>query len=189
MKWKKTVCFTLIVGFTLFSCKKKEEDISQKKQETLEIFSEFQKNLKNELLTSIKNSGTAGAIDKCKTVSPEMETKFSNEKFTLTRISDKPRNPDHQAEGWELSVLKSWKEDVAQGKKPEVVVKTNKNEVKILKPIMIGNALCLQCHGKTEEIEIETLQVIQEKYPNDQATGYEMNELRGAFLGIMKNKE
>ena len=43
--------------------------------------------------------------------------------------------------------------------------------------------MCLQCHGsKGIDIAPETLKVIEEKYPNDQATGYTENQLRGIWV-------
>jgi hypothetical protein len=49
-------------------------------------------------------------------------------------------------------------------------------------PIVITNALCLQCHG-TPEIEVrpETLAAIAKLYPRDQATGFKLGDLRGLW--------
>lgn len=39
---------------------------------------------------------------------------------------------------------------------------------------------CLACHGSAVAKPLK--QAIAEKYPNDQATGFEVGDLRGAFL-------
>jgi len=49
------------------------------------------------------------------------------------------------------------------------------------KPILTALSACLQCHGPEEEINPETLQKIKTLYPNDKATGYSINELRGLW--------
>jgi hypothetical protein len=43
--------------------------------------------------------------------------------------------------------------------------------------------MCLQYHGSEgTDIAPETLKVIEEKYSNDQATGYTENQLRGIWV-------
>jgi hypothetical protein len=49
-------------------------------------------------------------------------------------------------------------------------------------PIVIANPLCLQCHGTPEkDIAPATLEAIQKHYPKDQATGYQLGDLRGLW--------
>jgi hypothetical protein len=40
---------------------------------------------------------------------------------------------------------------------------------------------CLACHGPADSIAPAVKQVITARYPNDQATGYAIGELRGAI--------
>ena len=48
---------------------------------------------------------------------------------------------------------------------------------------IVTNQMCLQCHGKAyKDINDATLNKINKLYPNDQATGYLENELRGIFV-------
>jgi cytochrome c len=50
------------------------------------------------------------------------------------------------------------------------------------KPIVINNALCLNCHGEVgAAVTEETYALIREKYPNDNATGHQMGDLRGMW--------
>lgn len=49
------------------------------------------------------------------------------------------------------------------------------------KPILTAMPACLQCHGNEEQIEPETWKKIQALYPEDKATGYGLNELRGMW--------
>ena len=44
------------------------------------------------------------------------------------------------------------------------------------------NSMCLQCHGKpNSNIKSNTLNKIKNLYPNDLATGYNENEIRGIW--------
>ena len=47
--------------------------------------------------------------------------------------------------------------------------------------------MCLQCHGeKGKNIQPKTLEKIAQLYPNDLATGYKENEVRG-LISIKTN--
>ena len=50
---------------------------------------------------------------------------------------------------------------------------------------------CLQCHGNVEnQIEEETFKTIKVLYPNDQALGYDVNNVRGIWsITFNKNNE
>ena len=50
------------------------------------------------------------------------------------------------------------------------------------KPIMINSKACLKCHGEPgKHIAAETSEKIKERYPNDFATGFRLNEFRGSW--------
>jgi hypothetical protein len=55
--------------------------------------------------------------------------------------------------------------------------------VRYLKPI-ITQAPCLSCHGPAESISPEVKSIIDTNYPEDKATGYQINDLRGAVSVI-----
>ena len=48
-------------------------------------------------------------------------------------------------------------------------------------PIPLSQPLCLQCHGGDEDIAPGTREAILAKYPQDKATGYQLNDLRGIW--------
>jgi hypothetical protein len=51
-----------------------------------------------------------------------------------------------------------------------------------LAPIVLGNPLCLQCHGTPgKDIGPETLAAIKKIYPEDKAIGYQLGDLRGLW--------
>ena len=50
------------------------------------------------------------------------------------------------------------------------------------KPIKTAMPACLNCHGTPgSDIAPATLEKIQELYPNDKATGYNLNDFRGLW--------
>ena len=50
------------------------------------------------------------------------------------------------------------------------------------KPIVLGMPACLKCHGLPgKDIDANTLELLQKKYPEDKAIGYKLGDLRGAW--------
>ncbi len=46
---------------------------------------------------------------------------------------------------------------------------------------------CLKCHGSTNDINEETLEIIQARYPSDRATNYQLGDFRGSWKIQFKN--
>lgn len=46
-------------------------------------------------------------------------------------------------------------------------------------------ALCLNCHGSSENISTDVKNILNTKYPDDRAVGYQKDDLRGA-VSIIK---
>ncbi len=154
----------------------------QRRERSLALFADFQQQLLQELQTAIGESGFAGAVEKCHVVSPELETQLAEEGFSIRRISDRPRNPDHAPDEFEQRILEQWRESLANGEKIGVVAERTGENYRVMRPIKIANNLCLKCHGGPDSIDSAAAAKIDALYPEDRAKGYEqIGELRGAF--------
>ena len=61
------------------------------------------------------------------------------------------------------------------------------DSIEFYKPIFLGMDACLKCHGAPgTQIAEETLKKIKEHYPEDLATGFELNDFRGAWKVTFK---
>jgi hypothetical protein len=149
-------------------------------QRALALFDSFQRDLKTELSAAIASGGTAGAIDRCHTVSPALEERLSREGITVRRISDRPRNPAHAPDEFEARALEYWSGELAAGRPLAPRAEQTDAGVRVMRPILV-QGMCLACHGDPEQIEARTLAKIRARYPSDRATGYQEGELRGAF--------
>lgn len=189
--------FALVGLLAAFACAPESDsraDLSESAdaQHMFKLFAEFQGKLKPELKAAIVAGGTAGAIDHCHTISPELERELSQSAFAdgrlkIRRISDRPRNPDHAPDAFEAKVLKNWQTELAAGQELKPVAQSTADGLRVIKPIRI-QAMCMACHGKLEAIEPATLAQIQARYPADQAVGYEVGDLRGAFSAILAHE-
>lgn len=171
----------------LFSCARALSE-EERREKSLELFKELGRTLQSELADAIQKGGPENAIQVCANISPLIEEKISKEQgLKVRRISDKYRNPNHAPTDWEKEVLNRWKEDISKGIAPAIYTTTENNEYRVMKPILLDNPTCLKCHGMpVTEINKPTLDKLQEIYPNDNAKGYKLGELRGAFSATWK---
>lgn len=134
------------------------------------------------LIQAIQKKGTVEAIKFCNTEATKLTDSVSIMKNAIIkRVSDKPRNPNNEANAEQLKHIASFKKSIVSGKKIEPVVYSENGEVSFYYPITT-NALCLQCHGKRDkQILPETLATLKNLYPKDKAVGYDVNEVRGIW--------
>ncbi len=59
-------------------------------------------------------------------------------------------------------------------------VATLNGKRKFLRAIYVGSPLCLNCHGT--DIKPRVKEKLDELYPEDEATGFSLGDLRGAFV-------
>lgn len=157
-------------------------DDAERAEAAKKLFADFQTQLQGELQKAIAAGGTKGAIEVCGRVSPEMEARLAAERGVLfRRISDRPRNPDHAADEWERAQLERWRAELAAGDEPAPVHERRSEGLRVMAPIVLRNATCLKCHGAPESIDAATRAAILQRYPADQAVGYKLGDLRGAF--------
>jgi hypothetical protein len=139
--------------------------------------------LGGQLMEAIQAGGPENAVAFCNTqalpITRDMSDKLG---LDVSRVSDQPRNPANAANDEELEIIAALKDALANGQPPLPTLRAANDTVTGYYPI-VTNAMCLQCHG-TEGVDIDpaTLAVIDSRYPQDRATGYGENELRGLFV-------
>jgi hypothetical protein len=133
------------------------------------------------LMGTIQRKGTLEAVKFCHiTAYPLTDSMAQVHNASIKRISDQPRNPKNAASKEDLPFIEKYKKIISEGKEPESTVIERENDVLFYHPI-ITNEKCLLCHGKKEDIAVDVLTALQNSYPNDQATGYNANDVRGLW--------
>lgn len=135
--------------------------------------------LKKELSAAMKDGGPVAAIEVCHTRAPEIAREVGSEtELEVGRVSRHNRNPANTPSDAEAAVLAAFEARPAM----QDTVFTRDGERTYMRAIRIGTALCLNCHGAESSLEPELKGRLAELYPQDQATGFEVGDLRGGFV-------
>jgi hypothetical protein len=157
------------------------------------ITQEAQAQLTAQLQEAIATNGPAGAIDFCKVNAlPILKSLESKHAITLRRVSSQPRNPADAPNAQELPLLDAYAYNAENNILADPSIQKIENGEVLLytKPIVMGNALCLSCHGDPKkDIAPETSTKLKQLYPQDLATGYALGDLRGMWALRLPKKE
>ncbi len=133
--------------------------------------------LKARLTDAMAESGPAGAVRVCAEEAQQITARAIGEGEAAGRASTKLRNPENAGPGWVRTWLAAQGDQAADAAPVAEVVDA---EARVIVPIAV-EGVCLTCHGAPEAIAPEVTAVLTERYPEDEATGYEVGDLRGAL--------
>ena len=134
------------------------------------------------LMGTMKNSGTVAALVFCNIKAiPLTDSMATVHKARIKRVSDKPRNPNNNANKEELKNIEAFKSVLSSKEDIAPIMETKNDSVYFYYPITT-NAMCLKCHGSpNNDIEPTVLSTLKELYPTDLAVGYSENQVRGIW--------
>lgn len=124
----------------------------------------------------MQKGGPESALEFCNIEAMPLTKSMSDKHgLVISRVSDKRRNPKNIANAEELKLIEQYKKQLLAGE----ILKPVQTETHYYEPL-VTNAMCLQCHGEPgKNIQPKVAAKIAELYPNDLATGYKENEVRG----------
>lgn len=141
------------------------------------------KTLKERLLSAVKEDGPAGAAEMCSAEAQGLTRKVAERTdVRVGRSSLRLRNPDNEGPAWVMRWLKEQGERKAKGVEgfARVADTPQGREARVLKPLAIEGP-CVNCHGPRDQLPEGVRSVLAQEYPEDEATGYELGDLRGAL--------
>lgn len=150
-----------------------------------------QKTLGSTLKAQIGSDGIESALKFCNlNAYPLVDSLSQLFSAEVRRVSSKTRNPDNRPDSIESVLLDAYQYTIEQGDQTtENIQEIDGNYLLYTKPILIGDPVCLQCHGKpNQELAEETSSLLKQLYPDDQATGYSITEMRGMWSIRMDKK-
>ena len=133
--------------------------------------------LQGALQGALSSGGPAAAVDACATVAPALAKAHSKDGVVLGRAGTRLRNPANAPPAWVGPLLEALKAEKPEAPGPRTRELPG-GKLGVVLPIPVGKG-CLQCHGT--EVAAPVREVLQRRYPRDEATGYREGELRGVF--------
>ncbi|MDA0273166.1 MAG: DUF3365 domain-containing protein [Proteobacteria bacterium] len=141
----------------------------------------FGSQLKPALLQAMSAGGPTQAIPVCAEKAPAISRALSEESgWHITRVSLKARNPTAVPDTFERQVLEDFRQRSQAGETPGQLKHSESVDGQFrYMQAQLTEGICLTCHGT--EIESGLKDMISAKYPNDQATGFLLGDVRGAI--------
>lgn len=162
---------------------KKEAETKAFEEKGLNIVNSTKSLLVTNLMKAMAAYGTAGAVEFCNVHAiPLTDSMATVHDAKIRRVSDRPRNPANQANETELAYINMLKikEEKQETLPPSILIVDGK--MTGYYPIQTAR-MCIQCHGTLgTDILPETAERLHLLYPQDKATGYGENQLRGLFV-------
>ena len=171
-----------VLFLTSFSSSAQPNNMPALKAEAITIVKQFGGTLKPQLKKALTEGGVLKAIEVCSVKAPEIAQNLSlSTQWQVKRVSLKARNhPDAIPNAWEKSVLETFNQRQQSGESTKKMAKAEivGDEFRFMKA-QGTQPLCLTCHGT--KLDDETKAALKSYYPKDQATGYSLGQVRGAF--------
>lgn len=156
-------------------------------QEARQIANKMPPQLMAVLQEEIGKNGFASAINVCRDKAPKMAMAASaSTGWHIRRVSEKNRNPKAVPDAWELAALQEFATKANEGvelstlEKSAITDEGGEKYYRYMKALPT-NAMCLNCHGTSEQIHPDVKAALLTLYPEDKAIGYDVNQIRGAI--------
>ncbi|MCR5888222.1 DUF3365 domain-containing protein [Hymenobacter sp. J193] len=138
------------------------------------LTSHADRELRRVLAEKLQAGGVAAALPYCR---PETYASIDSLARVLEaaprRVSSRPRNPGNRAT---LSAAELTPDTLRTVRRPSAEVFFYQ------RPIVLSDAQCLRCHGTPgTDIAAADYALLQKQYPQDQATGYKLGQVMGAW--------
>lgn len=154
---------------------------------------EHAKQLSTELkaaLTGAMQQSPESAIAVCNDRAPQIAQSIAKtHDVQIGRTALRVRNTGNEPNDWQRKVLLDFQQRAAKGESLATmeymtsIAAKDHVEHRYMKAIPL-EPLCATCHGA--QIAPSLQQAIKAKYPNDQATGFNVGELRGAVYVVSR---
>lgn len=163
-----------------------QDELAARQQAAATVAEGFLQQLQTDLQTELAK-GPAEAATICRDIAPLLASQLSRlNGWQVTRVGTRVRNPLlGLPDAWERKVLNDFAarqeqgEDIATLTHGEVVEFEGRLEYRYMKAIGVQPA-CLACHGDEGQISQGVKDSLAQFYPQDQAVGYALGDLRGA---------
>lgn len=189
----KKIIYLITLFAIIISCKDKKmtkEEIAGYKKQGMSYAMNTKAVLGKNLMGQILKNGEASALAFCnERAYPLTDSMATVQNVYIKRVSDKNRNPNNKANNIELKHIQTFKTNLATDKDISPIIEEKDGKIHFYAPIFT-NGMCLKCHGspKKGQIKPEVVKLLSNLYPEDKATGYDTNQIRGIWSIVFDKK-
>ena len=143
---------------------------------------QLQSELGSRLVSAVSEGGPVAAIEVCSVEAPAIAASLSTQyDARVNRTAERVRNPANAPSPEQAVVLADMRKALAAGSAtvPEHFEVRADGSALYMRAIPT-QPQCLACHG--EQIAPAVQAALAQRYPGDQATGFAVGDLRGAFV-------
>ncbi len=184
----RSLIFFACLFFTTFVfAENSNSNILSSKEKSIAAMQELGGSLRQALLTAMAEGGPMTAVSVCHDLAPKLTQEISEKhEVIIGRTALRTRNAQNAADAWEIAVLEQFNQRLANGEAMDTLVYAEQTSdgFRLMKAIPMGGP-CLACHGST--IPAALSEKTYELYPQDQARGFQIGEIRGAFTVRVPN--
>jgi hypothetical protein len=163
-----------ILGLVLFAGLAAAQD-SEPPSTPEDLASHFKVALKDALREGLAQGPVAG-IAACQLRAPAIADRLSRDGVRMGRTSHRLRNPSNVPPDWVSPILEAYLANPTDLKARTVALPND--HLGYVEPL-ITQPVCLTCHGRVLAPEIAAR--VAELYPEDEAIGFEVGDLRGVL--------
>ena len=148
-----------------------EADPDDPRRETAdEADQQLRQRLMGRVMEVAEEDGFDAAVDVCHDEAMPLTEEVADEfDVAIGRVSDRLRNPDNRGEEWVWSMIEEADDE------PHYAAN---EQFRAVKPIEVAEP-CVSCHGETDQLAEGVAEQLEEHYPEDEATGYDIGDIRG----------
>ena len=178
----------LVAALSPLSFAAPADDLTTLSKETREATQPLLSKVVGTVKESLNQSTPHETVDVCRDKLPGL-VKEAREKtgWNIRRVSLKTRNAEKGTpDAWEARMLADFDRRAAAGEKRETleigeIMQTPEGRIfRYMKALPVQET-CLNCHGESAKLTPELKEKLTTLYPNDQATGYQLGQIRGAL--------
>jgi hypothetical protein len=131
---------------------------------------------------AMQEGGAAHAIDFCSEQALPLTASVADALgVEVKRTSTRIRNPANAPDEHEQAALEHFEAEIAAGNElPAYFVQHLDVESRYYRPIALA-PFCTACHGSREDLDPAVRDVLDARYPDDRAAGYEAGDFRGVI--------
>jgi len=171
-----------------------DEQSDKHKERAQEVAQSFMGQLQSILMEELRAGGPVQALSVCADTAQEL-TRSIGESYNVSikRVSDHVRNSDNTPDEYESTILALFRDMTEDDETPPFIhtgarTVNDEKEFWYMQSIHL-QAQCVGCHGQKDQIAETVMQLLNEKYPDDKATGYKPGDFRGAIRVSFKIDE